>query len=255
MSDEPLRSTEIDALMRALSPDDPSHPVIEPTTTVMPATGAAEGAAGPGVAGNDHAGNDHAGNDGSNDDDDTSPSATPRKRKKSSALTEWVIVIAVAVSAALMVRAFVLQQFAVSGYSMINTLHDGDRVLVNKLSYRLHDPRRGDVVVLKTIEGAGERDLIKRVVALPGETIEYRSCRLLIDGRELVEPYLDPAVVTPTACGSDQPELTIPDDSVFVMGDNRGGSEDSRALGPIVYDDLIGRAFVVIWPSADWQWL
>lgn len=120
MSDEPLRSTEIDALMRALSPDDPSHPVIEPTTTVMPATGAAEGAAGPGIAGNDHAGNDHAGNDGSNDDD-TSPSATPRKRKKSSALTEWVIVIAVVVSAALMVGPSLLQQFAVSGYSMINS--------------------------------------------------------------------------------------------------------------------------------------
>ena len=212
----------------------------------MPATGAAEGSG------------DASGRDGNNDgssDDDTSPSATPRKRKKSNAFTEWVIVIFVAVSAALMVRAFVLQQFAVSGYSMINTLHDGDRVLVNKLSYRLHDPRRGDVVVLKTIEGAGERDLIKRVVALPGETIEYRSCRLLIDGRELVEPYLDPAVVTPTACGADQPELTIPDDSVFVMGDNRGGSKDSRALGPIVYADLIGRAFVVIWPSSDWQWL
>ena len=95
--------------------------------------------------------------------------------------------IGVAVSAALLVRAFVLQQFAVSGYSMINTLHDGDRVLVNKLSYRLHDPRRGDVVVLKTIEGAGERDLIKRVVGLPGETVEYRSCMLYIDGRELVD--------------------------------------------------------------------
>ena len=80
-------------------------------------------------------------------------------------------------------RAYVLQQFAVEGTSMLTTLHPSDRVLVNKLSYRLHDPRRGDVVVLKRIESnAQERDLIKRVVALPGETIEYRSCQLFING-------------------------------------------------------------------------
>jgi signal peptidase I len=138
---------------------------------------------------------------------------------------------------------------------MDTTLHDGDRVLVNKLSYRLHDPNRGDVVVLKTIEGAGERDLIKRVVGLPGETLEYRNCVLYIDGQELIEPYLDPAVVTPTNCGGDQPKLTVPNDTVFVMGDNRGGSKDSRDIGPIQYSDLLGRAFVVIWPSRDWRWL
>jgi signal peptidase I len=189
------------------------------------------------------------------DENDPAPPAAPAKRKKGNAISEWIVVVAVAVSAAMMVRAFVLQQFAVSGYSMISTLHNGDRVLVNKLSYRLHDPRRGDVVVLKTIEGAGERDLIKRVVALPGETVEYKSCVLFIDGRELVEPYLDPAVVTPTSCGADQPPLEVPADYVFVMGDNRAGSKDSRALGPIIYTDLIGRAFVVIWPATDWRWL
>ncbi len=175
--------------------------------------------------------------------------------RKSNAWTEWIIVIIVAVTAALLVRAFVLQQFAVSGHSMDTTLHDGDRVLVNKLSYRLHDPNRGDVVVLKTIEGAGERDLIKRVVALPGETVEYRSCVLYIDGKELVEPYLDPAIVKPGQCGGEQQQLTVPDNSVFVMGDNRGGSKDSRDIGPISYSDLLGRAFVVIWPSRDWRWL
>ena len=167
------------------------------------------------------------------------------------------MVIVVAVSAALLVRQFVLQQFAVSGSSMYSTLHDGDRVLVNKLSYRLHDPRRGDVVVLKTMESVGERDLIKRVVALPGETIEYRSCVLYIDGRVLTEPYLDDSIVTAQNCGGDQAPLTVPEDSVFVLGDNRGGSKDSRdgQLGPISYDDIIGRAFVVIWPAGDWRWL
>jgi len=179
----------------------------------------------------------------------------PQAPKKSNAWAEWIIVIVVAVTAALVVRAFVLQQFAVSGHSMDTTLHDGDRVLVNKLSYRMHNPNRGDVVVLKTVEGAGERDLIKRVIALPGESLEYRSCVLYIDGRELIEPYLDPEVVTPTSCGGDQAKLTVPADSVFVMGDNRGGSKDSRDIGPVSYQDLLGRAFVIIWPSSDWAWL
>ena len=238
MSDEPRRSTQIDALMKERSPDDPDYPIEQPAA---PAAGGGDGVGLPPVD--------------MTASDDTAPSPAPRRKKRGNAFTEWVIVIGVAVSAALLVRAFVLQQFAVSGYSMINTLHDGDRVLVNKLSYRLHDPRRGDVVVLKTIEGAGERDLIKRVVALPGETVEYRSCVLYVDGRELVEPYLDPAVVTNTSCGEAYPLEVVPDDSVFVMGDNRPGSKDSRSLGFITYGNLIGRAFVVIWPAGDWRWL
>ncbi len=189
------------------------------------------------------------------DDAPARPGKSPAKRKVNAWL-EWVVVIVVAVSAALVVRAYVLQQFAVSGTSMYSTLHDGDRVLVNKLSYRMHDPRRGDVVVLKTIESIGERDLIKRVVALPGETVEYTACVLYIDGKKLVEPYLDPTVVVPpNQCGPDQPALTVPDGTVFVLGDNRHFSKDSRNLGPIQYDDIIGRAFVVIWPVGDWRWL
>ena len=189
------------------------------------------------------------------EESDPQPPAVEPSKKKGNAWAEWIIVIVVAVTAALVVRAFVLQQFAVSGHSMDTTLHDGDRVLVNKLSYRLHDPNRGDVVVLKTIEGAGERDLIKRVVGLPGETLEYRSCVLYINDRELIEPYLDPTVVTPTACGGDQAKLTVPANHVFVMGDNRGGSKDSRDIGPVDYQDLLGRAFVIIWPTSDWAWL
>jgi len=185
-----------------------------------------------------------------------SPAPTARKRKRNS-LLEWVIVIAVAMTSALVVRAFVIQQFAVDGTSMMTTLHDGDRVLVNRLSYRLHDPHRGDVVVLKTIEGVGERDLIKRVVGLPGETISYENCVLKVDGQVVNEPYLDPTVVTPASCGSSFGDTVVQDDHVFVMGDNRGGSKDSRdsQVGQIAYGDLVGRAFVVIWPIGDWRWL
>jgi|CXWL01.1.fsa_nt_gi signal peptidase I len=188
-------------------------------------------------------------------DDQLESTPAPKKHKKGNVWVEWIVVVAVAISAALLVRAYVLQQFAVSGNSMYTTLHNGDRVLVNKLSYRLHDPRRGDVVVLKTIESLGERDLIKRVVALPGETVEYRQCVLYVDGVVLIEPYLDPEVVKPNNCGADQPALVVPAESVFVMGDNRAGSKDSRDLDSIAFDDLIGRAFVVIWPIGDWQWL
>ena len=117
------------------------------------------------------------------------------------------------------------------------------------------DPRRGDVVVLKTLESADERDLIKRVVALPGETVEYRDCVLLVNGVVIVEPYLDAVIVNAPNCGPAQSPLLVPKNFVFVMGDNRPGSKDSRVLGPIAYDNLIGRAFVVIWPVGDWKWL
>lgn len=178
------------------------------------------------------------------------------------AIIDWVVVVAVALTVAFVVRGFVLAHFVVDGSSMYSTLESGDRVFVNKLSYRLHDPNRGDVVVLHQISGTAERDLIKRVIALPGEQIEVRSCNVLITGpgedtaRRLNEPYLDPQVVTPGNCGGDFPKSEpVPEDHVFVMGDNRGGSQDSRQLGAIPVDDLVGRAFVVFWPRQHWQWL
>ena len=195
-------------------------------------------------------------------DDVTDPDSPANRdddeKHKRSGLAEWIVVVAVAITSALLVRAYVLQQFAVEGTSMLTTLHPSDRVLVNKLSYRLHDPRRGDVVVLKRIESnSQERDLIKRVVALPGETIEYRACQLFIDGKLVKEPYLNPQIVAPNRCGADQSPVQIQADHVFVMGDNRGGSLDSRddSVGQVSYSNLIGRAFVVMWPFADWQWL
>lgn len=178
------------------------------------------------------------------------------------AFLDWVVVVGVALFVAIMVRTFLLAHFVVEGESMMSTLHTGDRVFVNKLSYRLHDPNRGDVVVLHELTGASERDLIKRVIALEGESIEIRDCQVFIDEdpndpvppKLLVEPYLDPAVVAGTSWCEFGP-LTVPDDNVFVMGDNRPGSSDSRTLGPIPIDDIVGRAFVVFWPKSDWQWL
>jgi signal peptidase I len=191
------------------------------------------------------------------------PEATaeaPRRsrRRRRSFLVDWLIVAVLALGLAWILRLFVVQQLAVEGQSMLGTLHSGDRVVVNKLSYRLHDPRRGDIVVLKDIKANIEvRDLIKRVVGVPGETVEYRRCELFINGDRVDEPYLDATVVGPQRCGNSQPMVTVEPGHVFVMGDNRGASLDSRSeiIGQVSYDNLIGRAFVVVWPTADWTWL
>ncbi len=184
-------------------------------------------------------------------DDDADDAVTRRSR----AFLDWVVVIAIALVVAFLVRGFVLAHFVVDGSSMDSTLESGDRVFVNKMSYRLHDPNRGDVVVLHQISAASERDLIKRVVGLPGETVRgEESCTVFVDERPLVEPYLDPDVVPPGSCDAFGPAL-VGEGEVFVMGDNRNGSQDSRVLGPVSFDDLVGRAFVVFWPRQHWQWL
>lgn len=198
---------------------------------------------------------------------DRSSEPPPRRRPQLSrtarALIDWVVVVAIALFVAIMVRTFFLAHFVVEGESMLSTLHTGDRVFVNKLSYRLHDPRRGDVVVLHEFEGsAGQRDLIKRVIGLEGESVQIRNCAVLIDEdptdavppKQLIEPYLDPQVVASRAWCEFDP-VTVPPDSVFVLGDNRPSSTDSRIIGPIPDDSIVGRAFVVFWPQAHWKWL
>lgn len=171
------------------------------------------------------------------------------------AFFDWALVVVIALVVALGVRTFLLAHFVVEGSSMYSTLETGDRVFVNKVSYRLHDPNRGDVVVLHEIRGTTERDLIKRVIAVGGEEVEMRSCEVRIGGQLLIEPYLDPTVVTPGNCGGDFGPILVPEGAVFVMGDNRAGSQDSRTLGPVLLDDIVGRAFVVFWPRSNWQWL
>src|SRR5918994_3144804 len=178
------------------------------------------------------------------DDGEVAVAPDRRMSKGTRAVIDWVVVVGVALLVAILVRTFLLAHFVVDGTSMYSTLNTGDRVFVNKLSYRLHDPNRGDVVVLHQISGASQRDLIKRVIALPGETIEIENCQVFIDGFELAEPYLDPTVVTPGNCGGDYGPEVIDEDHVFVMSDNRAGSQDSRVLGEIHEDELVGRAFV-----------
>jgi len=134
-------------------------------------------------------------------------------------------------------------------------------VLVNKLSYHLHDVNRGDVVVFERPPGETNeqvKDLIKRVIGLPGDAITFGPTdhRVYVNGQPLDEPWLQPDVPTlerdrdtdyPHTCRPDDP-CVVPDGSVWVMGDNRTNSEDSRYFGPITQDLIVGRAFVVVWP-------
>jgi len=163
---------------------------------------------------------------------------------------EWLAIVAGAVVVALLIQVVVLQSFVIPSESMASTLTNGDRVLVNKLAYTFHEVRRGDVVVIERPPAApparpGEpEDLIKRVIGLPGETIETRDGVVYIDGRALTEPYLADGVGTD---GLEQP-VVIPSGSMFVMGDNRPNSVDSRRFGAVPTALLIGRAAILIWP-------
>jgi signal peptidase I len=181
--------------------------------------------------------------------DDTPSSDNPTTSSTSKAVrnaVEWVLVIAGALLVAFLIKTFLFQAFYIPSESMEPTLVNRDRVIVNKLSYRLHDVNRGDLVVFDRPPNEPPtevEELIKRVIALEGETIEARQGEIFIDGRLLTEPYLN----TPSSSGTFGP-LMVPDGHVFVMGDNRNNSRDSRVFGPIDEDLIVGRAFVRVWP-------
>jgi signal peptidase I len=136
-------------------------------------------------------------------------------------------------------------------------MYQDNRVLVNKLSYRLHDIHRGDVVVFDRVTVDGEivqhDDLIKRVIALAGETVSIKDCKVFIDGELLEESYLNDYDLAESELEDRcrvpvMEDLVVPKNQLFVMGDNRPQSFDSRMFGPIEQSLVVGRAFVIIWP-------
>jgi signal peptidase I len=135
-------------------------------------------------------------------------------------------------------------RFRIEGPSMQPNLHEGEYAIVDKISYQLHPPERGDIIVF---ERQGQPDLIKRVIGLPGETIEIRDGQVLINGLPLPEPYLTSPMV-----GS-MPPQTIEADHYFVMGDNRNNSSDSRSFGTVTAQVIVGRAWIIYWPPPNWQ--
>ena len=165
-------------------------------------------------------------------------------------------------------RSNIAQAFFIPSGSMEPQLQVGDRVLVSRTSYRLHDVNRGDIVVFPSptpsiapdedpllkrvakdmleavaLRKPSEHELIKRIVGLPGETVSAVDGHVVIDGRRLVEPYLPEGLVT-----DDFGPVTVPEGQVFVMGDNRPNSSDSRVIGTIEIDTIVGRAIARVWP-------
>ena len=189
-------------------------------------------------------------------------------------LRELPGLILIAFVLALLIKTFLVQAFYIPSRSMVPTLRVGDRVLVNKLVYDFGEIQRGEIIVFRNpnlqepdqgfledvwswvTEGLGfssdpTRDFIKRVIGLPGETIEVRNGRVFVDGRRLREPY-----VSRMPDRSDYPAHTVPAGHVFVMGDNRPNSQDSRsALGFIPEEKIVGKAFVLLWPPSRIEWL
>jgi signal peptidase I len=168
-----------------------------------------------------------------------------RRRERKRGLLEWVVVIGAAVLVAYVLRLYVVQTFYIPSGSMEPALAKNDRVVVNKLSYRLHDVHRGDIVVFKTPPNVNPsfKDLVKRVIALSGETVEARDGKVRVNGQPLEEKYLPAGTFTSNFA----PEK-VPSNSVWVMGDNRGNSEDSRVFKSIRESTIVGRVFLRVWP-------
>ena len=174
----------------------------------------------------------------------TSEGARPPRKKKGGGVLEYLVILVVSFALVFgFVRPFVVEAFWIPSGSMIPTLQINDRVLVNKFIYRFTDPERGDIVVFQSVEDPNT-DLIKRVVALPGDRVAVRSGRLILNGEPQKEPYTnkkfpDTSFFAPT---------TVPKNHVFVMGDNRANSSDSRVFGPLPKKNIEGEAFLRFWP-------
>lgn len=205
---------------------------------------------------------------------DQRPAEVPVGRRVGSFLAELPVLLLIALVLALLLRSFLVQAFYIPSESMVPTLEIGDRVLVNRLAHRWDDPERGEIVVFADESSGGinsaenplvgglrslaaglglappsEQDIIKRVIGLPGETVEVRAGVVYIDGQPLPEDEAVDGGYLSMRDDSYHPPTVVPDDEYFVMGDNRPRSSDSRSLlGTIDRDQLIGRAFVLVWP-------
>jgi len=156
---------------------------------------------------------------------------------------EWIFLIGATLAVSFLIKTYLVTAFYIPSESMVPTLLVNDRILVNELAT---SPSRGDIEVFRapaSMRGTGPADLVKRVVGLPGETVEGRGGRVYINGTVLEEPYLPEGVTT----GPFAPR-TLGANEYFMMGDNRGSSEDSRYFGPIAKQEFVGRAFFRFWP-------
>jgi signal peptidase I len=199
------------------------------------------------------------GSEGPDDPGGGDPAAgEPPKGRGYRTAIEWIVILAAVLLCTVVLRTFVVQSFYIPSGSMLPTLQVGDRIIVDKLSYHLHDVHRGDIVVFARppLEDQAYADLVKRVIGLPGETISSRDGQVYINGKLLSEPWLPkgPQDFTGALPGDAHEQFNlpgpvkIPAGDYFVMGDNRTDSEDSRFFGPIPGSLIVGRAVAVVWP-------
>jgi len=174
----------------------------------------------------------------------TSSQERQPSRKKGGGALEYLVILLVSFALVFgFVRPFVMEAFWIPSGSMIPTLEIGDRVLVNKFIYRFTEPKRGDIVVFTSVDNPKE-DLIKRVVGVPGDKIAVRGGKLFLNGEPQKEPYTNKKLPDRSFFA----RTTVPKGHVFVMGDNRGNSADSRVFGPLPKKNIEGEAFLRFWP-------
>ena len=165
--------------------------------------------------------------------------------KKGGGFLELLVILLVAFALVFgFVRPFVLEAFYIPSESMVPTLLVGDRVFVNKFVYRFWEPERGDIIVFRSVEGEGE-DLIKRVIGAPGDRVAIINGVLHVNGEPQQESYVRDD--RPLDSGPNGP-TRVREGQVFVMGDNRDNSRDSRFFGPVPVENIEGEAFVIFWP-------
>jgi len=169
-----------------------------------------------------------------------------RERKERRAgFTELVLTVVVAFVLVFgLIRPYVAEAYRIPTESMVPTLKVGDRVLANKFIYRFTEPERGDIVVFESVDEEDDQTLIKRVVGVAGDEIEVQGGVLFVNGEEQEEPYLNEEDPFRGSYGPTE----VPEGHVFVMGDNRGNSADSRVFGPLPLKNLEGEAFMIFWP-------
>lgn len=186
-------------------------------------------------------------------------SLVEKTKKEKNELLEWIKALVIAFAIAVLIRYLLFTPIVVDGDSMMPTLKDGDRMIVNKIGYTVGEPDRFDIVVFHAPEG---KDYIKRVIGLPGDYLEYKDDKLYINGEPIEEPYLDEykSQITEGTLTQDfslkdiDPTLeVIPEGYVFVMGDNRRYSKDSRHIGIVSQDEIIGDTNIVFWPLSEIQ--
>lgn len=182
------------------------------------------------------------------------------EEKKSSEVWEWIKALLIAFGLMAIIRIFLFVPIVVDGISMMPTLTDGDKMIVNKIGYTIGQPKRFDIIVFHAPD---QKDYIKRIIGLPGDEIAYEDDVLYVNGEPIEEPYLDAYKAevndypfTEDFLLEDKIQSTVvPEDHVFVLGDNRRRSKDSRHIGAVSMDDIIGKTTIVFWPMKDFRFV